>query len=225
MYRAENSSTEPMKSVLENNPEIYFVEPKRGADWGNWEYKPGSYYDTTTGDKHEYWRDHDLPRPTKDIDRLRHDFVTWGYCMVEDALSPSQVATVQERVLAQAEGERRARIAQKTPSGQNVNCCVNKGECFEALIEQHPSIMQGGPLVGFAAQARTVCLTTPVCLGGGAADASRPQVCSSSRTAHRTRPALARAAAPKICRTRLRHGGEVDGRGAVGHRRRGRLRH
>ena len=147
MYRAENSSTEPMKSVLENNPEIYFVEPKRGADWGNWEYKPGSYYDTTTGDKHEYWRDHDLPRPTKDIDRLRHDFVTWGYCMVEDALSPSQVATVQERVLAQAEGERRARIAQKTPSGQNVNCCVNKGECFEALIEQHPSIMQGGPLV------------------------------------------------------------------------------
>ena len=147
MYRVENTSTEPMKSVLENNPEIYFVEPKRGADWGNWEYKPGSYYDTTTGEKHEYWRDKGLPRPSKDLDQLRHDFVMWGYCMVEDALSPAQVATVQDRVLAQAEGERRAKIAQKTPSGQNINACVNKGECFEALIEQHPSIMQGGPMV------------------------------------------------------------------------------
>ena len=147
MYRAENTSTEPMASVLANNPEIHFVEPKRGADWGNWEFTPGAYYDTTTGDKHEYWCDHDLPRPTKAIERLRHDFVTWGYCMIEDALSPAQVATVQERVLEQAEGERRARIAQKTPSGQNINCCVNKGRCFEALIEQHPSIMQGGPLV------------------------------------------------------------------------------
>jgi len=147
MYRAENSSTEPMKSVLENNPEIYFVEPKRGADWGTWEYRPGSYYDTTIGAKHEYWRDLDLPRETKDIERLRHDFVTWGYCKIEEALSPAQVAVVQERVLAQAEGERRAKIAQKTPSGQNINSCVNKGECFEQLIEQHPSIMQGGPLV------------------------------------------------------------------------------
>ena len=147
MYQAQNSSTEPMKSALENNPEIYFVEPKRGADWGNWEYKPGSYYDTTSGAKHEYWCHHDLPQETKDLDQLRHDFVRWGYCKIEAALSPAQVAVVQERVLAQAEGERRAKIAQKTPSGQNINACVNKGECFEQLIEQHPSIMQGGPLV------------------------------------------------------------------------------
>lgn len=147
MYRAENTTTEPMKSVLENNPEIYFVEPKRGADWGNWEYRPGSYYDTTTGAKHEYWRDHDLPRETRDIAQLRDDFVTWGYCKVDGALSPAQVAVVRDRVLDQAEGERRAHIAQKTPSGQNINCCVNKGDCFELLIQQDPSIMQGGPLV------------------------------------------------------------------------------
>ena len=147
MYRAENASTEPMKSVLENNPEIHFVEPRRGADWGNWEYVKGAYYDTTTGPKHEYWRDVDLPVETKDTDRLRHDFVTWGYCKVDAALSPAQVAVVRERVLDQAEGERRAKIAQKTPSGQNINACVNKGECFEGLIQQDPSIMQGGPLV------------------------------------------------------------------------------
>ena len=38
-----------MKSVLENNPEIYFVPPKRSSEWGQWEFKHGAYYDTTTG--------------------------------------------------------------------------------------------------------------------------------------------------------------------------------
>lgn len=147
MYRAQTTSTEPMSSVMDNNPEIYFVPPKRGSDWGDWEFIAGSYYDTTTGAKHPYWRDKDLPQPSKDIEQLRRDMLEWGYCKVEDALSPEQVAVVRDRVLAQAEGERLAGIAQKTPSGQNINCCVNKGRCFELLIEQHPSAMQGGPLV------------------------------------------------------------------------------
>jgi ectoine hydroxylase-related dioxygenase (phytanoyl-CoA dioxygenase family) len=147
MYRAETSSSEPMKSVLENNPEIYFVPPQRKADWGKWTFKPGSYYDTTTGAKHPYWQDYNLPQPTKDIDQLRQDMVKWGYCEIEDALSAEQVARMRTRVLEQAEGERLAGIAQRTPSGQNINCCVNKGRCFELFIEQHPSAMQGGPLV------------------------------------------------------------------------------
>ena len=147
MYLAERTSAEPMASVHRNNPEIYFVPPQRGREWGRWEFRKGAYYDTTTGAKHPFWQDEDLPRPTKDIDRLRSDMLRWGYCMVEDALSPDQVAVVRRRVLDQAEGERRAGIAQKTPSGQNINCCVNKGRCFELLIEQHPSAMQGGPLV------------------------------------------------------------------------------
>lgn len=147
MYHSETTSQEPMKSVLENNPEIYFVPPQRGSDWGNWEFRPGAYYDTTTGDKHPDWQGKDLPKPSKDIDQLRHDFVTWGYCKVEDALSQAQVDTMRNRVLEQAEGERLAGIAQKTPSGQNINCCVNKGRCFELFIEQHPEITQGGPLV------------------------------------------------------------------------------
>lgn len=147
IYRDETHSTEPMASVLASNPEIYFVTPKRTSEWGNWEFKPGSYYDTTTGGQHPAWQDHALPRPTKDIERLRRDLLEWGYCMVEEALSTEQIRVIRERVLEQAEGERLAGIAQKTPSGQNVNCCVNKGRCFELLIEQHPSAMQGGPLV------------------------------------------------------------------------------
>ena len=147
MYRAELSSRDPMSSVLADNPEIYFVPPKRKSEWGQWEFKPGSYYDTTTGNKHPYWKDKDLPQASKDIERLRADMRQWGYCKIEDALSAEQVANIRKRVLDQAEGERMAGIAQRTPSGQNINCCVNKGRCFEGLIEQHPSVVQGGPLV------------------------------------------------------------------------------
>ncbi|RLA38623.1 MAG: hypothetical protein DRR42_28465, partial [Gammaproteobacteria bacterium] len=147
MYHAEATSQEPMKSVLENNPEIYFVQPKRRSDWGNWEFKKGSYYDTTIGSKHPYWQDKDLPKASKDIEQLRRDMLKWGYCKVEDALSTDQVAVIRQRVLEQAEGEKLAGIAQRTPSGQNINCCVNKGRCFEGLIEQHPDVVQGGPLV------------------------------------------------------------------------------
>jgi ectoine hydroxylase-related dioxygenase (phytanoyl-CoA dioxygenase family) len=147
MYYSELRSKDPMPSVLEDNPEIYFVPPKRSKDWGNWEFVPGSYYDTTSGDKHPQWKDIDLPRATKDINRLRSDMVTWGYCMIEDAVSPEQIKLIQTRVLEQAEGERMAGIAQKTPTGQNINCCVNKGRCFEALIEQDTRVVQGGPLL------------------------------------------------------------------------------
>jgi ectoine hydroxylase-related dioxygenase (phytanoyl-CoA dioxygenase family) len=147
LYREVRALRDPMKSVLEANPEIYFVPPKRTREWGQWEFKPGSYYDTTIASKHPYWKDKDLPLATKDIVRLRADMLNWGYCKIEDALSAEQVAVIRKRVLEQAEGERLAGIAQKTPSGQNINCCVNKGRCFERMIEQHPSVVQGGPLV------------------------------------------------------------------------------
>jgi len=147
MYHAEVTSREPMASVLENNPEIYFVPPKRSAEWGQWEYRAGSYYDTTTGSKHPAWADVDLPTATRDLDQLRRDFVEWGYCKIEGAVAADQVAILRDRVLDQAEGERLAGIAQKTQSGQNINCCINKGRCFEALIEQDPLVVQGGPLL------------------------------------------------------------------------------
>jgi ectoine hydroxylase-related dioxygenase (phytanoyl-CoA dioxygenase family) len=147
MYRSELASRDPMPSVLEANPDIYFVPPKRSSEWGQWEYRNGAYYDTTIAAKHPYWRDKDLPVATKDIRRLRSDMMTWGYCKIDNALSAEQVAVIRQRVLEQAEGERLAGIAQKTPSGQNINCCVNKGRCFEELLEQHPNMVQGGPLV------------------------------------------------------------------------------
>ena len=147
MYRDEVRSQEPMKSVLENNPEIYFVPPKRSTEWGQWEFKKGSYYDTTIAAKHPYWKNQALPQPSKNIQQLRNDMLKWGYCKIENALSQQQIEVIRNRVSEQAAGEKKAGIAQKTPSGQNINCCVNKGRCFELLIEQHPSVVQGGPLV------------------------------------------------------------------------------
>ncbi|MEE3175492.1 MAG: phytanoyl-CoA dioxygenase family protein [Pseudomonadota bacterium] len=147
MYAQELATRDPMRSVLAANPEIYFVPPKRSSEWGQWEYKPGSYYDTTTGAKHPYWQNKDLPVATRSLERLRSDMLNWGYCKIDGALSPDQVAVIRQRVLDQAEGERMAGIAQKTPSGQNINCCINKGRCFEGLIEHHPDTVQGGALV------------------------------------------------------------------------------
>ena len=106
MYRAELSSKDPMQSVLKDNPEIYFVPPKRRSEWGEWEFKPGSYYDTTIGSKHPYWKNEDLPKATKDIKRLRFDMLKWGYCKIDSALSDHQVANIRQRVLDQAEAER-----------------------------------------------------------------------------------------------------------------------
>lgn len=147
MYYKELQAKDPMASVLAANPEIYFVPPKRSSEWGQWEYRTGSYYDTTVGAKHAYWKDQDLPVATRDIARLRADMLNWGYCKIEGALSTEQVAVIHQRVLEQAEGERLAGIAQKTPSGQNINCCINKGQCFEGLMELHPASVQGAALV------------------------------------------------------------------------------
>ena len=104
MYQKELAAKDPMQAVLAANPNIYFVPPKRSSEWGQWEYKKGAYYDTTIGSKHAYWKDQDLPVATRDIERLRHDMVTWGYCKIADALAHDQVAAIKARVLDQAEG-------------------------------------------------------------------------------------------------------------------------
>ena len=61
MYRSEHAQKDPMRSVLADNPDIYFVPPKRKHEWGQWEFKSGAYYDTTRGAKHPYWCNEDLP--------------------------------------------------------------------------------------------------------------------------------------------------------------------
>jgi hypothetical protein len=105
------------------------------------------YWVTTVASEHPYWSTVDLPRPTKDLHRMRSDFLRWGYCLIEAAMSSAQTRTMHSRLLEQAQAERLAGIEQASPYGQYVNTLVNKGECFARAIEQDPEAVQGGPII------------------------------------------------------------------------------
>ena len=88
---------------------------------------------------------HDLPRPTRDLDRLKADMDTWGYCLAADALEGGVLETVRERLLAQAAAEREHGIArQDSPVevGEQVNQWVrmlsNKGRIFIDALVHNP---------------------------------------------------------------------------------------
>lgn len=115
------------------------------------------FYNTASGIVEEYWRDVDLPKPTKDIDKLREDLKKWGYCLVEDGLSPAQLELHRTRVMEQADGERLAGVAcyngspippgANVPNTQLVHCLVNKGPLFPKILEFDPEACQAGPLI------------------------------------------------------------------------------
>ena len=106
-----------------------------------------SYWDTTVARKHDYWKNFELPSPTKDIVQIRQDFKKWGYALIEDALSEIQCQNFLNRVLEQAAGEKLAGLDAQTPSGQYVHTLINKGEVFGKCIEQNPEAVQAGVLI------------------------------------------------------------------------------
>ena len=123
LYRPFLRSNQPLRSVFENNPWLLPPDPKKPLEWGT-----GRYWDTTVARKHEYWSRFDLPTATRDIHRMRRDLEEWGFCLIEDGMSPAQCEAFLGRLLEQAAGERLAGIEQRTPSGQYVNTLVNKGK-------------------------------------------------------------------------------------------------
>ena len=91
-----------------------------------------------------------LPKPSADAAQLEADFVRWGYCLVEDAMSPEQVQRQIERLVQQAEAERQLDAAMMTSAGgkaQLVNNLVLKGAVFRDAVEFKESAAQRGPLV------------------------------------------------------------------------------
>lgn len=114
-------------------------------------------YFNTSGAAQAYWKDADLPRPVRDIARLRQDLKTWGYCLIADALSPDQLTRMRRRVEDQAEAERRAGLAvwqgaaprpdEALPRLQFIHCLINKGEQFVQCVEHDPAGVQGGPVI------------------------------------------------------------------------------
>lgn len=91
-----------------------------------------------------------LPKPSADAAELEADFVRWGYCLVADAMSPSQVRDQVDRMTEQAAAERDLGVAIMTSRGdaaQLVNNLVLKGAVFRDAVEFKASAAQRGPLV------------------------------------------------------------------------------
>eukprot|EP01041_Mallomonas_annulata_P029145 gene29145-51088_t len=135
-------SGEPYRSPIRNNP---WTRPPAAGDaleWGQ-----GHYYDTTVGRKHPHWRDAALPQATRDMHQMRRDLVDWGYCLIEDGVSPAQCARLHERVADQAAAERALGVAHLNVAQQHVWALVNKGADFVGCMEFDPAFVQAGPLV------------------------------------------------------------------------------
>jgi hypothetical protein len=133
---------EPFKSMFESNPWLIPPDYRRPLEWGT-----GRYWDTTVARKHDYWKDFDLPQPTKDIRQMRRDLREWGFTLVDEGMSAEQYARLRQRVLEQAEGEQLAGVDVQTPFGQYVHSLVNKGPWFAKCIEQDPEAVQAGPVI------------------------------------------------------------------------------
>ena len=133
---------EPYKSLFANNPSMAPLAPDEPLQWGK-----GLYFDTTVGRKHPYWKDKGVPAATKDIQQLRHDLKEWGYCLVEDGLSPEQVDVLYKRLDEQAAAERKAELMQFSNALQPIWALQNKGDCLVKVMEFDPQGVQGGLLV------------------------------------------------------------------------------
>jgi len=91
----------------------------------------------------------ELPTPTEDLAQLEADFVRWGYCLVADAMSPSQVQAQIDRLLDQAAAERAAKVARMSHHGhaQLVFNLLPKGQVFRDLIALEPVAAQKAEMV------------------------------------------------------------------------------
>ena len=141
-YRDFYRSGEPYTSLMHHNPWLRPPRPDETLDYG-----VGRYFDTTVAEDHEYWKDKNLPAPTKDIVQLRSDFVRWGYCLIEDGTSSEQTRAMHQRVSEQAAAERALGIAYLQTAQQQVWSLVNKGAMFVECMTHEPSSVQAGPLI------------------------------------------------------------------------------
>ncbi len=142
LYTGFHRSGEPYRSLIDHNPWLRPPKPDQGLEWG-----AGWYYDTTVARKHPAWSDVELPSPTKDADRLRHDLREWGFALIEDGVSAEQVDRLRSRIADQAAAERALGIAHLSPAQQHLWALVNKGQVFVDCMTHEPHAVQAGPLI------------------------------------------------------------------------------
>ncbi len=92
------------------------------------------------------WDPDALPRASRDPAMLIADMDAWGYCLIEKAFTPQQLAAIHARLEEQAEAERVHGYhilgeSVQDPEGQNqwISMLINKGEVFQQVLH-HPLI-------------------------------------------------------------------------------------
>ena len=141
LFKQFLDSQEPYTSIFKNNPWLLPPDFKKPLESGD------HFWNTTVGRKHPYWKNKNLPKPTKEIKQIRKDFKKWGYALIEEGMSKKQCKVFIDRLLEQAEGEKLANVNSLTPSGQYVHTLINKGKVFRQCIEQDIEAVQAGTLI------------------------------------------------------------------------------
>jgi ectoine hydroxylase-related dioxygenase (phytanoyl-CoA dioxygenase family) len=141
LFKQFLDSQEPYTSIFKNNPWLLPPDFKKPLESGD------HFWNTTVGRKHPYWKNKNLPKPTKEIKQIRKDFKKWGYALIEEGMSKKQCKVFIDRLLEQAEGEKLANVNSLTPSGQYVHTLINKGRVFRQCIEQDIEAVQAGTLI------------------------------------------------------------------------------
>ena len=92
------------------------------------------------------WDLKDLPKAVRDATQLIADMDTWGYCLIDEALTPDQIAIIRERLEKQAEAELRHShyvvddsLLDPENQTQWVLMLINKGKVFQQVLH-HPLV-------------------------------------------------------------------------------------
>lgn len=109
LFKQFLDSQEPYTSIFKNNPWLLPPDFKKPLESGD------HFWNTTVGRKHPYWKNKNLPKPTKEIKQIRKDFKKWGYALIEEGMSKKQCKVFIDRLLEQAEGEKLANVNSLTP--------------------------------------------------------------------------------------------------------------
>lgn len=114
LYRAFLKSGEPYRSLARHDFHQsartgYAYDPRKAPSdtpIPGLDLNDDQLYYNTTGTAREYWADASLPQPQQDIRQLRADLKKWGYCLIQDALSPGQYQRLKKRLEAGGAGHR-----------------------------------------------------------------------------------------------------------------------
>jgi len=95
-----------------------------------------------------FWDAAELPKPTRDVERLKADMDAWGYCLLADAIAADRLVEIRARLEEQAEAEVRRgalevpdRVNGPGSTNQWVLMLINKGRVFQEVL-YHPVVDQ-----------------------------------------------------------------------------------